>query len=89
MGKQIIVTPSGVKEELKSEYIKTNGAICTPEYIVDIIQANAIKLDSINNKIKGSSNKKKKSAEKEEKNLINKGLDKESDKSNNSIEVDI
>ena len=48
-----------------------------------------IKLDSINNKIKGSSNKKKKSAEKEENNLINKGLDKESDKSNNSIEVDI
>ena len=48
-----------------------------------------IKLDSINNKIKSSSNKKKKSAEKEENNLINKGLEKESEKSNNSIEVDI
>lgn len=48
LGKQIIVTENEAKEELKSEYIKTNGAICTPEYIVDIIQANTIKLDSIN-----------------------------------------
>ena len=48
-----------------------------------------IKLDSINNKIKDSSNKKKKSEEKEENNIKNEDLDKESDKSLHSIEVDI
>lgn len=47
LGKKIIIAENGVSEELKSEYIKTNGAICTPEYIVDIIQANTINLENI------------------------------------------
>lgn len=48
LGKQIVIIDNEVKEELKSEYIKTNGAICTPEYIVDIIQENTINLENIN-----------------------------------------
>ena len=78
--------PSEKKEESEEEKIIASS---TDKKKSLNSEDDEIKLDSINNKIKDSSNKKKKSEEKDENNIKNKDLDKESDKSLHSIEVDI
>ena len=48
LGTQLIIKNGIVFSEIKKEYIKTNGAIPTPEYIVDMICKQTIKLKSVN-----------------------------------------
>lgn len=45
---QLIIKNGIVHSEIKPEYIKTNGAVPTPEYIVDMICKQTIKLNSVN-----------------------------------------
>lgn len=46
---QLVIKNGIVYQEIKPEYIKTNGAIPTPEHIVDMICKQTIKLNSVNN----------------------------------------
>lgn len=46
---QLVIRNGIVYQEIKPEYIKTNGAIPTPEHIVDMICKQTIKLSSVNN----------------------------------------
>lgn len=48
LGKQLQIVENKVIERIKDEHIKTNGAVATPEYIVDIICKQTISLDYIN-----------------------------------------
>lgn len=47
LGKQLIIKNGNIQEITKSEYIKTNGAVCTPEHIVDMVCKQTIDLSSI------------------------------------------
>ncbi len=45
---QLVIKKGIVYSEIKPEYVKTNGAIPTPEHIVDMICKQTIKLQSVN-----------------------------------------
>lgn len=47
LGKQLIIKGNTIEEVTKSEYIKTNGAVCTPEHIVDMVCKQTIDLSSV------------------------------------------
>lgn len=48
LGKQLVINNGRITETVKEEYVKTNGAIATPECIVDTICKQTIDLQSIN-----------------------------------------
>lgn len=48
LGKQLVIKNGKIEEITKSEYVKTNGAVCTPEHIVDMICKQTINLTDIN-----------------------------------------
>ena len=48
LGKQLVINNGRITETVKEEYIKTNGAITTPECIVDTICKQTINLQNIN-----------------------------------------
>lgn len=47
LGKQLVFSNGRVVEITKSEYIKTNGAVCTPEHIVDMVCKQTIDLSAV------------------------------------------
>ncbi|HPY83839.1 MAG TPA: N-6 DNA methylase [Ruminococcus flavefaciens] len=47
LGKQIILKNGRIEEITKSEYIKTNGAVCTPEHIVEMVCKQTIDLSAV------------------------------------------
>lgn len=47
LGKQLVINNGRIEEVIKSEYIKTNGAVCTPEHIVDMICKQTIDLSAV------------------------------------------
>lgn len=47
LGKQLVINNGKIKEVTKSEYVKTNGVVCTPEYIVDMICKQTVDLSAI------------------------------------------
>lgn len=47
LGKQIILKDGRIEEITKSEYIKTNGAVCTPEHIVEMVCKQTIDLSAV------------------------------------------
>lgn len=48
LGKQLVITEEDkIKEVTKDEYIRTNGAITTPEHIVEMVCKQTISLDEI------------------------------------------
>lgn len=47
LGTHLILKNGEILQKLKSEYIKTNGTVPTPEYIVDAICRQTIKLDTV------------------------------------------
>ena len=47
LGKQLVINNGRIEEVTKSEYIKTNGAVCTPEHIVDMICKQTIDLSAV------------------------------------------
>ena len=47
LGKQIILKNGRIEEITKSEYIKTNGAVCTPEHIVEMVCKQIIDLSAV------------------------------------------
>jgi len=49
LGKQLIIDGNEVREITKEEYIKTNGAVVTPEHIVEMICKQTLELNSVSN----------------------------------------
>lgn len=49
LGRQLVIKDEIVSSEIKKEYVKTNGTVSTPEYIVDIICRQTAKLQFISN----------------------------------------
>lgn len=49
LGSQIIIENGIAKEVSKEDYVRTNGAVATPEHIVEMICKQTISLDSVNN----------------------------------------
>ena len=47
LGKQLVINNGRIEEVTKSEYVKTNGAVCTPEYIVDMICKQTVDLSAV------------------------------------------
>ena len=47
LGKQLVIINGNIEEVTKSEYVKTNGAVCTPEHIVDMICKQTIDLETV------------------------------------------
>lgn len=47
LGKQLVLKNGKIEEVTKSEYVKTNGAVCTPEHIVDMICKQTIDLSHV------------------------------------------
>lgn len=47
LGKQLAVKNGKIEEITKLEYVKTNGAVCTPEHIVDMICKQTIDLSAV------------------------------------------
>lgn len=47
LGKQLVVKNGKIEEVTKLEYVKTNGAVCTPEHIVDMICKQTIDLSVV------------------------------------------
>ena len=47
LGKQLVINNGKIEEVTKSEYVKTNGAVCTPEHIVDMICKQTIDLPAV------------------------------------------
>lgn len=47
LGKQLVINNDKIKEVTKSEYVKTNGAVCTPEHIVDMVCKQTIDLSAV------------------------------------------
>lgn len=47
LGKQLVISNGRVEEVTKSEYVKTNGAVCTPEHIVDMVCKQTINLSTV------------------------------------------
>lgn len=47
LSRQLVIRNSKVKEELKSEYVKEKGAISTPQYIIEAICENTLKLNDL------------------------------------------
>lgn len=47
LGKQLVINNGEIEEVTKSEYVKTNGAVCTPEHIVDMICKQTIELSAV------------------------------------------
>lgn len=47
LGKQLVINNGKIKEVTKSEYVKTNGVVCTPEHIVDMICKQTVDLSAI------------------------------------------
>lgn len=48
LGKQLIISNGHISEVTKEEYVRTNGAVATPEHIVDMICKQTIDLTGIN-----------------------------------------
>ncbi|WP_295093987.1 N-6 DNA methylase [Ruminococcus sp.] len=47
LGKQLVINNGRIEEVTKSEYVKTNGAVCTPEHIVDMICKQTFNLSTV------------------------------------------
>ena len=47
LGKQLVIEGDSLKEITKEEYIKTNGAVATPEHIVEMICRQALDISTI------------------------------------------
>ena len=47
LGKQLVINNGRIEEVTKSEYVKTNGAVCTPEHIVDMICKQTVDLSAV------------------------------------------
>lgn len=47
LGKQLVINNGEVEEVSKEEYIRTNGAIATPEHIVEMVCKQTISLDHV------------------------------------------
>lgn len=47
LGKQLVIKNGKIEEITKLEYVKTNGAVCTPEHIVDMICKQTIDLSVV------------------------------------------
>ncbi|MCH5211801.1 MAG: N-6 DNA methylase [Oscillospiraceae bacterium] len=47
LGKQLAINNGKIEEVTKSEYVKTNGAVCTPEHIVDMVCKQTIDLSAV------------------------------------------
>jgi hypothetical protein len=48
LGKQLIIENGNIREITKDEYIRSNGAVATPEHIVDMICKQTLDLSEIN-----------------------------------------
>ena len=49
LGKQLVIDGNGLREITKEEYIKTNGAVATPEHIVEMICKQTLDLNTVKN----------------------------------------
>ena len=49
LGKQLVINGDALKEITKEEYIKTNGAVATPEHIVEMICKQTLALNTVAN----------------------------------------
>lgn len=49
LGKQLVINGDTLKEITKEEYIKTNGAVATPEHIVEMICKQTLALNTVAN----------------------------------------
>ncbi|MBQ4059487.1 MAG: Eco57I restriction-modification methylase domain-containing protein [Lachnospiraceae bacterium] len=49
LGKQLVIDSNSVTEVTKEEYIRTNGAVATPEHIVEMICKQTLELNTIEN----------------------------------------
>ena len=47
LGKQLVIKNGKIEEVTKLEYVKTNGAVCTPEHVVDMICKQTIDLSIV------------------------------------------
>lgn len=47
LGKQLVIRNGEIESVTKSEYVKTNGAVCTPEHIVDMVCKQTINLSAV------------------------------------------
>lgn len=48
LGEQLCIRNGLVTKETKDEYVRTNGAVCTPEHIVDMVCKQTLQLENIN-----------------------------------------
>lgn len=49
LGKQLVINGDTLREITKDEYIKTNGAVATPEHIVEMICKQTLELNAVSN----------------------------------------
>lgn len=49
LGKQLVIDGGSLREITKEEYIKTNGAVVTPEHIVEMICKQTLELNTVRN----------------------------------------
>lgn len=49
LGKQLVIDGDKLREITKEEYIKTNGAVATPEHIVEMICKQTLELNAVRN----------------------------------------
>ena len=47
LGEQLCIRNGLVARETKDEYVRTNGAVCTPEHIVDMVCKQTLQLEDI------------------------------------------
>lgn len=47
LGKQLVISDGNIREITKEEYIRTNGAVATPEHIVDMICRQTVDLSEV------------------------------------------
>lgn len=47
LSKQLVIRNGKIEGVTKSEYVKTNGAVCTPEHIVDMVCKQTINLSAV------------------------------------------